>query len=357
MMEGNILHVHNGSSTMSARVPTPAPKAAVIGYGGAFNMGKAHLTLMQAAGMVPTAVVEIDPERLAIAAADFPSIDTYGSVDAFLDGSDAEIVAIITPHHSHAELGLKCLQAGKHGILEKPMAITIAECDTLIAAAKASGCLVTAFHNRHWDGCILRACEQVGERGVIGPVYRVDLDAGIRAPIADWWRSSNKVSGGALYDWGIHLLEYAFQIVAGKPLEVSAYAHRGYWQTRWGDDTIDDEIGASIRLDDGVVIHLRITTLDPEVGRNLVTFYGTEGKYAFTIEDYELRQRCNGEEHVWRGSNPPGEEAHFYANVADAIAGKDELIISPEYAAGFIRLIELAHRSAREGRTHSCAID
>ena len=49
----------------------------VVGYGGAFNMGRAHFNEMQAAGMTPLAVAEVDPERLAVAAKEFPGIETY----------------------------------------------------------------------------------------------------------------------------------------------------------------------------------------------------------------------------------------------------------------------------------------
>lgn len=336
---------------MSEYVSTPKLKAAVIGYGGAYNMGKAHLELMQAAGMVPTAVVEIDPERLAVAANEFSGIQLYDSVDTFLRDSDANVVAIITPHDTHAELGLRCLESGKHVVMEKPMAITAAECDALIEAADRNKLLVTTFHNRHWDGCILKAKDFVAKEGAIGKVFRVDLDVGIRGQIPDWWRASNRISGGALYDWGVHLLEYTFQIVQGKPVEVSAYRHHGYWKTRWQEDTIDDEIGAMIRLDDGVVIHLRVTTLDPRPGRNMVTFHGTEGTYGFNIDQFEWVRRENDVLKVDSGPNPPGEQTRFYPNIADAIQGKEALVITPDYAAGFIRIIELAHRSAVEGRT------
>lgn len=342
---------------MTEYVSTPTLKAAVIGYGGAYNMGKAHLELMQAAGMVPTAVAEIDPERLAVAAQDFPGLQLFDSVDAFLKESDANVVAIITPHDTHAELGLRCLESGKHVVMEKPMAISGAECDALIETAARRNLLVTTFHNRHWDGGILRARKLVGEQGVIGDVFRVDLNVGSRGQIPDWWRASNRISGGALYDWGVHLLEYTFQVVRGRPIEVSAYRHHGYWKTRWKEDTIDDEIGAMIRLDDGVVINIRVTTLDPRPDRNMVTFHGTEGSYGFNMEEFEWVRRENDVLRVDRGPNPPGEQTRFYPNIADAIQGKEALVITPEYAAGFIRIIELAHRSAIEGRTLTFSTD
>lgn len=98
-------------------------KVGVVGYGGAFNMGRQHLKEMQAAGMTPVAVVEIDPARLAVATQDFPGIETYGSVDEMLAKSAVELVTVITPHNTHAALGLKIVAAGRHCVLEKPMEI------------------------------------------------------------------------------------------------------------------------------------------------------------------------------------------------------------------------------------------
>ena len=136
-------------------------KVGVIGYGGAFNMGRAHLNEMKQAGMVPTAVAEIDEKRLAVATQDFPGIETYTSVSAMLRKSKVDLLAIITPHNTHAKLALQCLNAGRHVVCEKPLAITTAECDAMIAAAKKKGVVLSTYHNRHWDGLILGAMEHI----------------------------------------------------------------------------------------------------------------------------------------------------------------------------------------------------
>ena len=59
-------------------------KVGVIGYGGAFNMGRAHLNEMKRAGMKPTAVADVDRSRLKVAEEDFPGIETYDSAEAML---------------------------------------------------------------------------------------------------------------------------------------------------------------------------------------------------------------------------------------------------------------------------------
>lgn len=136
-------------------------KVGVIGYGGAFNMGKQHLKEMERAGMKPFAVCEIDKSRLAVAEKDFPGIETYTDVGTMLKKSKVNLVVIITPHNTHAKLALKCLKAGKHVVVEKPLAITTAECDAMIAAAKKSGVVLSTYHNRHWDSIILGAMKHL----------------------------------------------------------------------------------------------------------------------------------------------------------------------------------------------------
>jgi scyllo-inositol 2-dehydrogenase (NADP+) len=115
-------------------------RCAVIGYGGAFNMGKHHATQMEQTGVMKVvAVCDLDPQRLEVAKADFPHIRTYQSVDEMLTQEDFDLAVIVTPHNTHAPLALKCLKAGKHVIVEKPMCLTVKEATAMIETAKAKG--------------------------------------------------------------------------------------------------------------------------------------------------------------------------------------------------------------------------
>ena len=112
----------------------------VIGYGGTWNMGRNHLHAMQALKVFqPVAVCDLDPKRAAEASRDFPGIETYTDVAEFLKKSKAQMVTIITPHSTHAPLALQCLRAGRHVVVEKPMAMTAHECRTLVETAERHG--------------------------------------------------------------------------------------------------------------------------------------------------------------------------------------------------------------------------
>jgi predicted dehydrogenase len=327
-------------------------KVGVVGYGGAFNMGRQHLREMQAAGMTPVAVTEVDASRLEVAKTDFPGIATFSSVEAMLKGSDVDLVVLITPHNTHAALALKCLRAGRHVVCEKPLAITTAEVDSMIAAAKKSGVMLSTYHNRHWDGRILQTVDLVRKQKAIGEVVRVDCHMSSYGKPGDWWRSSRSISGGILYDWGVHLLEYSFQLIDAPITEVSGFAHEGYWapQTKWKQDANEDEGFAVVRFKGGAWLTLRISQLDSKGSDGIVTVTGTEGSIVMEWNHCRLFQHRDGKVITTQLPNPKDEGGRYYENVRDHLVKKAPLVISAEWSRRPIHVLDLAARSAKSGR-------
>lgn len=329
-------------------------KVGVVGYGGAFNMGRSHLNEMKRAGMTPVAVTEIDPARLAVATVDFPGIETYATVGEMLKKSDVNLVTIITPHNTHAAIALQCLRAGKHVVCEKPLAITTAECDAMIAAAKKSRVVISTYHNRHWDGCILRAVKAI-KSGVIGDIFRIEAHMGGYGQPGDWWRSSRSISGGILYDWGVHLLEYSLQLIDSEITEVSGFSREGFWanRTAWKKDTNEDDAQAIARFRNGAWLSLSISSLDAnsKSDRKWLEITGSKGSYLFDGDTFAVHTFTpEGEKVVTTGRNPASEGWRFYQNVADHLVKKKPLVITGEWARRPIHIIDLAVESAKKGR-------
>ncbi len=327
-------------------------KVGVIGYGGAFNMGKAHLNEMKKAGMTPVAVAEIDKERLKVAEQDFPGIETYSSVPEMLKKSDVNLLAVITPHNTHAKLALQCMRANKSVVLEKPMAITTAECDALIAEAKKRGVVLSTYHNRHWDGCILNALKLI-ESGAIGDIVRIECHMGGWGQPKDWWRSSRSISGGILYDWGVHVLEYSLQMLKGAEIvEVSGFSHKGFWasKTKWGKDANEDEAFGVVRFSTGQWLTLSMSSVDSKQKDGAVEVTGTKGTLVMGIGDWKLITHKEGNVTVTEsGASPASEGWKLYQNIADHLVKGEKLVISGEWARRPIHIIDLAVRSAEKG--------
>jgi scyllo-inositol 2-dehydrogenase (NADP+) len=325
-------------------------KVGVVGYGGAFNMGKAHLDEMVRAGMKPAAVCEIDESRLAVAAKDFPGIETYTKVEDMLKKSDVNLVTIITPHNTHAALAMKCLKAGRNVVAEKPLAVTTAECDAMIAAAKKSKAVLSTYHNRHWDSIILGAMKHL-KAGAIGEIVRVDIDwAGWGKP-GDWWRSSKSISGGILYDWGVHLLEYTLQMVRSDITEVTGYSWSGVWasQTKWKKDTNEDEGFLVVRFKSGAWSTLRFSSIE-EKPYQVFKVLGTKGSMALDFGATEITTHQGDDKVTTRIPNPGSEGWKFYQNIADHLTKGTALVITPEWSRRPIHILDLACQSAKAGR-------
>ena len=112
-------------------------RCGVIGYGGAFNMGRQHLSsLNEKEGVEAVAVCDMDGARREIALADFPGIKTYSRVGDMLKYADLDLVVAVTPHNTHGPLALRCLRAGVGVICEKPMAVTSSEIKAMVQEAR-----------------------------------------------------------------------------------------------------------------------------------------------------------------------------------------------------------------------------
>jgi scyllo-inositol 2-dehydrogenase (NADP+) len=327
-------------------------RVGVIGYGGAFNMGKQHLSQMAAAGMTPAAVAEIDPARLKIASVDFPGIETYRTVEEMLKKSNVHVIVLITPHNTHAPLAIKCLKAGRHVVCEKPLALTTAEVNAMIAAAKKAGVMLSTYHNRHWDGRILEAVRRIKKQKEIGKIVRIECHMGGYGQPGNWWRTSRKISGGILYDWGVHLLEYSFQLIDAPMTEVTGFAHHGHWAplTFWKTDTNEDEGFVTVRFKGGQWLTLMISTIDSKSKEGWVEITGTKGTYLIDGAHSRIYSHVDGHIHTNQFPNPADEGQRYYDNVRDHLVKGKPLVITAEWSRRPIHVLDLAGRSARQGR-------
>lgn len=249
----------------------------IIGYGGAFNMGKSHATwINNSPGMRTIAVCDVDPKRTAAAEEDFPGIQTYNDCAEMFKNKDIDCVVNILPHNLHYEVSMQALKAGKGVCLEKPMCITTQQATDMIELAKKKGVLLTVFHNRRHDGDYMAVKEFI-DKGMIGEVFRVEAYMGGYGHPGKWWRSSKEISGGCFYDWGAHQVDWVLNFLEGREIQNVT----GFFQKRvWHDVTNEDETQAIVRFDNDVVADITITSI-AKIGKPRWRILGTKG----AIED------------------------------------------------------------------------
>jgi predicted dehydrogenase len=190
---------------------------------GNMGMGLARSLLASGAGRV-VAVADVDTEKAAAAAAEF-SATAYPSHTAMLEHPGLEAVLVASPPFLHAPMALDAIAAGKHVFVEKPFALTLADCDAVIEAARRAD-------RRLMVGQVLRYYptwrylrERVAE-GAVGEVIGVQVTR-VGGSWGSWdvsWRRELAKSGGMLLE--IHAHEIDFMLCVGGPV-ARAYGAMG----------------------------------------------------------------------------------------------------------------------------------
>ena len=323
-------------------------RCAVLGYGPAFNMGKAHCDQIKATnGLELAAVCDADPKRAEAAKKDFPSIRAYEDLGKMLKKANVDLVTVVTPHNVHASLTLQCLKSGKHVIVEKPMCITTAEATAMIDEAKKRNLTLSVFHNRRLDGDFMALKETI-DKGQIGEVFHLEAFMGGYGHPGTWWRSNKKVSGGALYDWGAHLLDWVLNLIPGNIAGVTGFFHKLVWM----DITNEDQVEAVIRFESGAVADVQLSSL-ASIGKSRWRILGTKGGITTVPEkEYFRMVICSDGKPVETQVNfRKGEHSAYYRNIADHLLRGAELLVKPEEARRVIAVMEAAEESSRIGET------
>jgi predicted dehydrogenase len=323
-------------------------RCAVVGYGPAFNMGKSHCDQIKATkGLELAAVCDADPKRAEVAKKDFPSIRVYKDLGKMLKEADVNLITVVTPHNIHASLALQCLKAGKHVIVEKPMCITTAEATAMIDEAKKRNLMLSVFHNRRLDGDFM-ALKKAIDKGQIGKVFHLEAFMGGYGHPGTWWRSNKKVSGGALYDWGAHLLDWVLNLVPGNITGVTGFFHKLVWM----DITNEDQVEAVIRFESGTVADVQLSSL-ASIGKSRWRILGTKGgittvpeKEYFRMVTYSDGKPVETQVNFRKGKHPA-----YYRNIADHLLRGAKLLVKPEEARRVIAIMEAAEESSRIGET------
>jgi scyllo-inositol 2-dehydrogenase (NADP+) len=133
-------------------------------------------------------------------------------IDALLAIEAVDLVIVVTPNDLHAAHAEAALRAGKHVVIDKPMAPDVAACDRLIDLARAEGRVLSVYHNRRWDGDQIAAEALVRDGGIGTPaLYEARWDR-FRPEAAAVWRNTPRRGAGLLWDLGSHMIDQAIRL-------------------------------------------------------------------------------------------------------------------------------------------------
>jgi scyllo-inositol 2-dehydrogenase (NADP+) len=219
-------------------------RVGILGYGAIGHEHSAAIASVD--GLVLAGVCDKSSERVAAARMFAPDVTAYDDGDALLESSDVDLVVVSTPPNTHAEWALRAIEAGKHVVVEKPFCLTTAEADEMIAAASAADRSISVYQNRRWDADYLTV-KRLIRSGAIGEVFHYESFVGGYGHPCNFWHSDEEVSGGAVYDWGSHFLDWILDLLPQPVVSVTAATHK----RRWYDVTNADHSRVTIAFEDG----------------------------------------------------------------------------------------------------------
>jgi scyllo-inositol 2-dehydrogenase (NADP+) len=304
------------------------------------------------------------------AAEKYPDVRVVRTLEELLAIREIRLVVIATPNATHAPLARACLQAGRDVVVDKPFATTVAEATELVELARKLGRLITVYQNRRYDGDF-RAIRQIVTDGRLGRVVRFETNYDRFRPELkiNAWRERQEPGAGILFDISPHLIDHAL-VLFGFPEAVTADV-----RVERSSAVVDDAFDIMLHYPQGLRAVLRSTML-AVVQRPRFVLHGTRGafvKQTFDPQEINLRKGIIPEAGSWGGEpeqdwgvittvengvelrrsvpSATGDYRDYYANVRDAILGKAELAVKPEYALEVMRLLEMARQSSSEQRT------
>ena len=344
----------------------------IVGYGPFGGMGYMHgLASTETDGLRFVAAADSSPDRIAAARLDFPDIDAHDSAASLAADEAVDVAVIATPPKFHAELALELLRAGKHVVIEKPMCLQRDDADLIIATALEHGRSVTVHQSRRWDTDFL-AVRRLVETGAIGDVFNIETFVGGFEHPCRAWHSEESISGGAVYDWGSHHVDWITLLHGGAPSRVLCTTHSRVWRDTTNVDQLslwmqwDDGREATFRQSDVCAIrrpkfHIQGTagTLEGHyrplrtetvvVGRGYVEHTSHHAEVPVDLRVVRYDGEHGTVESTVRPAPHPGWG--FHRNLADHLLLGEELAVRPEESRDVVAVLEAAQRSGAEGGT------
>lgn len=178
------------------------------------------------------------------------NIYNYQTFKNIADNKDIDIVYVVTPNSLHAEHTITALEAGKHVICEKPMAMTAAEAMQMINTAKKANRKLAIGYRMHYDPNFVEA-KRLGQSEAFGKVNYIEAALGYSfAPDPESWKVKKAMGGGSLYNLGVYPIQSARHVKGSEPAYVTAQTttrrkeifkeidETFTWQLEWADGTL-----------------------------------------------------------------------------------------------------------------------
>ncbi|HYK51683.1 MAG TPA: Gfo/Idh/MocA family oxidoreductase [Terriglobales bacterium] len=308
------------------------------------------------------AVASPTPGNAAAFARKFGIPRVFTDYREMLKEKDIEMVTIAAPNSLHAQMTSDCAAAGKHIVCEKPLAMTIAEGEEMIAAAKRHGVLLMYGEELLFTPKYLKV-KEMADSGAFGKIYLVKQSEKHFGPHSEWFWDPNRSGGGAFMDLGCHGIAFCYWFLDRSPIK-SIYCQMGTYvhsdKTKAEDDAlsilefangavamIENSWARRGGMDDRLEVFGShgLSYANLHMGNALPTY--SENGYGYAVEKAPTTKGWTYPvfEELWNYGTPQ-ELTHF----ARCVRGKETPKITGEDCLVVIQTLYAGYASAGEGR-------
>ncbi len=227
-----------------------------------------HLPALRGvAGIRVLAAADTDKARAARLGERFRIERRYGDAAALLADRDVEAVAVCVPARLHAEVVLAALDAGKHVLVEKPLAVSLDDAERISRRAEAFPGKVMVGFNMRWHR-LVRQARAIVARGGVGPIELVRTAFTSFHETLPAWQTERAQGGGALFDIAVHHIDLWRYLLEAEVDEISAVSRSGRWE--------DETVTVMARLANGIPVTSVFSERTGET--NELEIFGQEGR-------------------------------------------------------------------------------
>jgi predicted dehydrogenase len=257
---------------------------------------------------------------------------------------DVDAVVIATPNKLHAPVAVEAAQNGKHVLVDKPMARTVAEADEMLATAAAAGVVLVPFQNTRFAAPFTAAHDAVAG-GVVGDVVSFRAAFGHAgpqhwAPDAGWFFDRDDAGGGCLVDLGVHVIDIVRFVTGEDIVGVGALVSGP-------DGGVETDAHLVARLASGALGSIHASWVARPGPDHQLTIAGTEGTLHLDSRTPLTHLRASGEtERVAL----PATSGNPLAEFLTAVRGERAPSVTAADGRAAVAVVEAAYRAAAEGR-------
>lgn len=234
-----------------------------------------------AEGNTIAGVISRDLGRAQSFAAEHAVAAAYDNLEVFLRDPAVEVVYIASPNALHAEQTIRAAQAGKHVLVEKPMALTVDDAQRMIDACETANVqLGVGFHLRSHEGH--QRIRALVDEGSLGPIALAEANwnRGVRGQesppsrsgLQAWWDDPALIGAGAFMATGVHCADLLRYVLNDDVAEVAAISDAT------AERPLEELVTLSLRFKKGTIATIATGRRTPDYERNDVVLYGTKGR-------------------------------------------------------------------------------